>query len=106
MGFDQIGMNYIQTDDNRLAMLSALLALGYGDRLLLSQDHMCCIIGAPYERVAYIMDMIREHRHSYLLREFLPRLREARVPDAMVDEMMMANPRRLYENPAKAGARS
>ena len=106
MGFDQIGLNYLQNDDNRLAMLSALLALGHADRLLLSQDHMCCIIGAPYERVAYMMDMIREHRHSYLLREFLPRLREARVPDAMIDEMMAKNPRRLYENPAKAEAGS
>ncbi len=102
VGFDQIGLNYLQTDDNRLAMLSNLLSLGYANKLLLSQDHMCCIVGAPYERVSYMMDMIREHRHSYLIREFLPRLRESQVSDSTIYTMMIDNPRRLYENPALA----
>ena len=101
IGFDQIGVLHIQADDNRLAMLTALLALGHADRIMLAQDHLCCIVGAPYERIKERADLMREHRHSYMVREFLPRLRNAGVREELITQMLVENPRRLFEAPAK-----
>ena len=101
IGFDQIGLTYIQSDDNRLGMLTALLALDKADRIMLAQDHMCCIVGAPYERIKERVDLNREHRHSFLIREFLPRLRNAGVREELITQMLVENPKRLFESPAR-----
>ena len=102
IGFDQIGVLNSQSDDNRLAMLVGLLALGYADRILLSQDHVCCIVGAAPERLQDRIAVAKEHRHSHLIRSFLPRLRGAGVREDVIHQMMETNPRSLYDSPAKA----
>lgn len=106
IGFDQIGLSHAQSDEFRLATLTGLLALGYADRILLSQDHTCCIVGAAYDRLTEQVEMMKENRHSHIFRKFLPRLSQAGVDDVTIQTMMVDNPRRLFENSEKVEGRS
>ncbi len=102
MGFDQIGLTYAHPDEDRLFMLTGLLSLGYAGRLLLSQDHFCCIVGADPKRLTHMATIFEKNRHSVLFREFLPRLRKAGVSEQTITQMLVTNPRDLFEAPAKA----
>jgi phosphotriesterase-related protein len=104
IGFDQIGSIEADSDEARLERLLKLLESGYADRILLSQDSYCCIVGAPYERIKARMDRVWSHRHSYLIREFLPMMRKAGIGEKVITQMLVENPRKLFEAPAKAPA--
>jgi len=97
IGFDQIGLSYIHSDDDRLGTLTRLLSEGYASRILLSQDHFCCIVGADPKRLRELTALLGAHRHSYLFREFLPRLRQAGVGGPVIQQMLVDNPRTLFQ---------
>ncbi len=105
IGYDQIGLQHMQTDEYRLATLTALLTLGYVQRLFLSQDHVCCIVGAPYDRIPEHVAAMKENRHSHLFRRFLPTARQAGIGEEAIRSMLVDNPRRLFEAPAKGEAK-
>ena len=102
IGFDQIGSIEADSDEARLERLIKLLDLGYADRILLSQDSYCCIVGAPYERIKARMDRVWAHRHSFLIREFLPMMRKAGIGEKTINQMLVENVQKLFEAPAKA----
>ncbi len=106
IGFDQIGLKHAQSDDSRLRMLMDLLALGRVRQVCLSQDHVCCIVGAPYERIPHFVEQMKDVRYSHLFRSFLPRLRQAGVSEETIRLMLVENPRRLFEAPARAAPAS
>jgi phosphotriesterase-related protein len=106
IGFDQIGLKHTQSDDSRLKMLLDLLAQGRARQVCLSQDHVCCIVGAPYERIPHFVEAMKDVRYSHLFRSFLPRARQAGVSEETIRLMLVENPRRLFESPARAASAS
>ncbi len=87
--FDFLGMAFEPTERHGEArvvdLLLELLARGYGDRVLLSQDVCHNSQLRRYEGNGY----------TYLLTAFLPRLRERGVSEADVARLTVENPRRL-----------
>ena len=87
--FDFLGMPFTAVErhgEGRIVeLLQELLARGYADRVLLSQD-VCN--DAQLSRYG-------GHGYTYLAERFLPRLRQAGMSDAEIDTMTIANPRRL-----------
>jgi phosphotriesterase-related protein len=87
--FDFLGMSFSPMErlgEGRVAeLVCALLARGYADRILLSQDVCHDAQLTRYEG----------HGYAYLAESFLPRLRAAGVSDAEIETMTVANPRRL-----------
>ena len=87
--FDFLGMSF--TPQERLGeprvidLLLELLSRGHVDRVFLSQDVCHNSQLRPYEGNGY----------TYLQDAFLPRLRERGVSDAEIDQLMVANPRRI-----------
>src|SRR5262249_56252538 len=49
LGFDRIGLRHVFSDDLRFATLLALLRAGWAPRLVLSQDHVVCMLGRGVE---------------------------------------------------------
>lgn len=105
VGFDRIGLEILVPDDTQADFIAALVQEGHADHIVLSQDHMCCLRSArfPYpippgmeelEKVALHQMVGREH--TYLMTEFLPRLRERGVDDKLIDRFLVDNPRRLF----------
>ena len=87
--FDFLGMSFEPTEKHGEArvvdLLLELLPRGYGDRILLSQDVCHNSQLRRYEGNGY----------TYLQTTFLPRLRERGVSRREIDQLTMANPRRI-----------
>jgi predicted metal-dependent phosphotriesterase family hydrolase len=82
-----------QSDRTRADRLAALVAEGYAEQIVLSQDltgGQMWLNPATHGRYGY----------GYLGRVFLPRLEEAGVGQQDIDRMLIANPARLLAVPA------
>ena len=92
LGFDRFGMAHVASDDDRVRMLLALLELGYGDRIVLSHDAaFFSRVTPPSWRAAHAPDWHMEH----LFTGILPRLRDAGVDEATIEQLLVENPRRV-----------
>ena len=94
IGMDRFGMEHVLSDERRVRTVVSLLELGYADRMVLSHDASCYShVTPPSWRARYAprwrMDTIPLH--------VLPALREAGVSNALIDQMLVGNPRRLLE---------
>ena len=87
--FDFLGMSFNAVErhgEGRVVeLLLELLARGHADRVLLSQDVCHDSQLKRYEGNGYV----------YLHETFLPRLRDAGVTDADIEQLTVANPRRM-----------
>jgi predicted metal-dependent phosphotriesterase family hydrolase len=87
--FDFLGMSFTPQERHGEArivdLLLELLHRGHGDRVLLSQDVCHNSQLRHYQGNGY----------TYLQREFLPRLQERGVSAAEIDQLTIANPRRV-----------
>jgi len=87
--FDFLGMAFTplerQGEPRIIELLGELVARGHAGRILLSQD------------VCHDSQLVHYggHGYAYLAESFLPRLREAGVGHAVIEQITVANPRRL-----------
>ena len=83
--YDSIDFSYNSHDSRRHEQLLKLLALGYRDRILVSQD------------TCYKTQLTRYGGYGYahVLRNILPALRHAGVGDTTLERILVENPRRL-----------
>jgi phosphotriesterase-related protein len=95
LGLDRFGWERFNPDEQRVETLLALLEAGYGDRLHLGHDAACFFdFMAENERFA------PGEGQDYLLipERIVPRLREAGVAQAQLDELLVENPRRFISS--------
>lgn len=79
---DHVGFRDLQPDEQRARNVKAIIDAGFGERLLISQDvcfpqHLEWFDGVGY---------------GYLLRTFVPMLREVGVSQAQIDTLLISNP--------------
>jgi phosphotriesterase-related protein len=94
LGFDMIGMDFwyadqgaqCPSDEQNAAAIAGLIAAGFLDNLLLSQDVFLKMMLTRYGGFGY----------AYLQRHFLPRLQRHGVPDTALTRLMIENPRRVF----------
>lgn len=97
LGFDRFGLELLHPDRARVAALVGLLGVGFERQIVLSHDTVWCWRGrAP----AVPGDVLADWHPTHLFRKVIPRLREAGVPSAKIDTMLVENPRRYF---AQAG---
>lgn len=108
VGIDRVGYTLLAPDEQRADNVASLVRAGHGDRVCLSQDHMCCLVSPrfPYpipeeaqETFRQVKPVIDEQMfgrpHTYLFTDFLPMLAERGVDDATIESVLTDNPRRL-----------
>ena len=87
--FDLIGWNEgwpgIMSDDSRAERLASLIAMGHGDKLLISTD--TCRLSQLHAHGG--------RGYDYVWREFLPLLRDAGIADEEIERILVDNPRRF-----------
>ena len=83
--YDSIDFSYNSHDSQRHEHLLQLLALGYGDQILISQD------------TCYKTQLIRYGGYGYahILRNIVPALRHAGVNDTTLERILVKNPQQL-----------
>lgn len=101
LGMDRFGIDFAIGPEVRVATIAAMVKRGYVDPLALSHD--CCVGWSDFfpSMDDYARAMPNHHlRHIH--DDVLPMLREAGVSEAELDQMFVANPRRLFETAASA----
>ncbi len=90
LGFDRFNTSF-STDDARVASIATLVGEGYTDRIHLSHD------AATFNDFMQHNPRFDAPQLSYLHihRNVLPKLREAGVTEAQIDEMLVTNARRF-----------
>jgi phosphotriesterase-related protein len=92
--YDMIGMDYwyadqqvqCPSDEDNARAIAGLIADGYGDRLLLSQDVFLKMMLSHYGGFGY----------AYVLKHFVPRLKRHGVSDSAISAMLVDNPRHVF----------
>jgi phosphotriesterase-related protein len=92
LGCDRFGIEHFNPLERRLETLSALVAEGYSDRIILSHDAACFIDFFTGD------GKFSDERPSYLLvsQTVVPALLEAGVTREQVEAMLVENPRRYF----------
>jgi len=106
VGFDSFGFRPpagppMEPDEVRLGWVADLCARGYAERIVLAHDQTAFSDLEPPELVE---EIARERgTWTWLSDVGLGMLRELGVTDAQIDQMMVANPRRVFEAAADGG---
>jgi len=97
LGFDRFGLDFVHPDRLRIASLIGLLGIGFEKQLILSHDSVACILGRGLGLSPEVMEMIKNWKPTHIFKNILPKLREAGVPEAKLNTMLVENPRRFFE---------
>jgi phosphotriesterase-related protein len=106
VGFDRFGVEQEVSDAIRMTNLFALVAAGHGPRVVVSHDSVACWRGAignldPDE----LRKAMPNHKLTHLFENIFPALRRMGMSDTQIDEIVIDNPRRYFED-AWAAVRS
>jgi phosphotriesterase-related protein len=93
--YDMIGMDYYYadqdaqspSDEENARAIRALIDMGFGDRVLMSQDVFLKIMLTRYGGFGY----------GYILKHFVPRLKRHGIDREVIDLMLKANPVRVFK---------
>lgn len=94
LGFDRFGINLDTTFEARADTLVEMCRRGYADRIVLSQDTSCYIDWIDPGVMALLPQWVYTHIHD----DVLPYVRDHGVTDEQIETMLVANPRRYFEN--------
>src|SRR3954453_16728243 len=98
---DRFGINLDTTFEARADTLVEMCRRGYAERIVLSQDATCYIDWlAPG-----VMDLLPQWNYTHIHDDVLPYVREHGVGDEQIETMLVANPRRYFENAGVYGSR-
>ena len=90
VGFDRIGLEAFMPDAIRAQNIAALIRMGFVRQLTMSLDAHVRWCGRPNPLTA------EERDFTDLWTKFFPLLREAGVPDEQIEQIMVANPKRVF----------
>ncbi len=94
LGFDRFGLEILQPDRLRKAALIGLLGIGFQNQIVLSHDTVWCWRGRP---LALPAEILPNWNPTHVFKNIIPALREAGVPQAKIDAMLIDNPRRFFQ---------
>jgi phosphotriesterase-related protein len=97
IGMDRFGIDSLLPFDARVDTVVELCKRGYAPQIVLSQDASCFIDWFDKETIEAVMP---NWKYTHISEDVIPALLERGVPQGRVDEMMVGNPRRIFENVA------
>ena len=100
---DNFGLHYsgfqeppARDPTSRPAVVAELCSRGYADRIVLSQDANGCADWG-FRATHFPPEKNPGWSYTYIVSTVLPMLRERGVTEAQIDQMLVGNPRRLFE---------
>jgi phosphotriesterase-related protein len=95
LGMDRFGINLGPDLDARVAIVVELARRGYADRMVLSHDAACYIDWVDQQLAPLVLP---DWHYLHIENDVLPALRERGVTEEQIDQMLVENPRRYFEN--------
>ena len=98
VGLDRFGYDDILPLEDRIDTVAALCSAGYADRVVLSHD----AIAATHWAIDRVHEPTptRESAFNLISDEVLPALRRREVDEVQIDQILVKNPRRIFERRA------
>jgi len=97
VGLDRFGLEMVLPDDIRIRNLMQLVEAGHRDKILVSHDHVICLLG----RIGPMMvDMAPNWSLTRIFDYVMPQLKKLGMPQADIDHILIDNPRTLFTNAA------
>jgi phosphotriesterase-related protein len=97
LGMDRFGIDVSSPFEARVGIVAELAQRGYADRMVLSQDAACYIDWIDQELKPAVLP---NWHFLHIENDVLPALRKQGVTDEQIDQMLVDNPRRYFENVA------
>jgi len=95
IGMDRFGIDVILPFEDRVQIVATLCERGHADQMVLSHDASCFIDWLPEE--AFTL-MPRWH-YLHITTDVIPALKERGVTDEQINQMLVDNPRKIFERP-------
>jgi phosphotriesterase-related protein len=93
LGMDRFGIDAILGFEERVGIVVELCRRGYAGSMVLSQDAACYIDWVAPD----LMPFLPNWHYQHVLADVVPALLERGVSQDQVDQMLVANPRRFFE---------
>jgi phosphotriesterase-related protein len=97
LSFDRFGFGLSASDDVRVAALLGLIGLGHAGRVMISHDSVCTILSRSAEFPPEIAEALKDWNPTHIIKNILPRLRDAGVSEQVIRTITVDNPRRYFE---------
>lgn len=95
IGMDRFGLDVLLDFEARVNTVVEMCKAGYAGQMVLSHDTMCHIDWFTEEqRQTNVPNWHYKHIHE----DVLPALKERGVSDTQIEQMLVTNPRRIFEN--------
>lgn len=100
LGFDRFGLEGLvgaPTDEMRAAVVIGLIGLGYGNKLMLSQDTVNYWLGRPLNLPEPVQQILAKWNPTHLFNDILPLFRKAGITEEQIDTLFIDNPRQIFK---------
>ena len=94
LGMDRFGIHRLLPTDRRVAVIAELCRRGETGRMVLAHD-ACCV--SDWLDPAVLQQRSPDWRFTHIPQDVVPALHAAGVTEAQVDQLLIANPRALFE---------
>jgi phosphotriesterase-related protein len=94
LGMDRFGIDAYCSFDDRVNTVVTLCERGYADRMVLSHDASCFIDWFPHE---LLTTATPNWHYLHISDDVVPELRKRGVPDEQIDQLLIGNPRAIFE---------
>jgi len=95
IGMDRFGIDALLSFEDRVATVVELCRQGYAEKMVLSQDASCFIDWFDVETKEAAMP---RWNYTHISDDVVPALRERGIGNLQIDQMLIANPRRIFEH--------
>jgi phosphotriesterase-related protein len=92
---DRFGIDVSSTFEARVGIVAELAKRGYAAQMVLAHDAACYIDWIDQQLKPAVLP---NWHYLHIKNDVLPALKERGVTDDQIEEMLVANPRRYFEN--------
>ncbi len=100
VAFDRFGIEGIvgaPPDEHRVGTLLGLIGLGYTDRLHLSHDKVNVWLGRKIVFPPVVAELLKNWHTTHIFENIAPKLKEGGVSEAQVEQLLVENPKTLFD---------
>lgn len=94
IGMDRFGIDVLLPFEDRVNTVAALCEQGFADQMVLSHDAACFNDWLPDDQLPIVTP---NWNYLHITRDVVPALKHRGVTDEQVDQMLIDNPRRIFE---------
>ena len=94
IGMDRFGVDVYLPFEDRVDTVARMCERGHADKMVLSHDAACFMDWVPEQ----LMPALPNWHYLHIHNDVIPALKERGVTDEQLTTMLVANPRRIFEN--------